>query len=181
MRRAARSARSPPPSSHKPRRSETIAGLAVQASLSAAARLRECNARADATRSNRRRDTSAPVESVSRSVQHAGSASQLALRSAASGVISLDQADQPSINYCFDLRLRSDQLPTPLDGEVESFELLSVHELLDKVHAGSFTPDAALAVIDFAIRHSLVNAANEPRYASLCCAIRDHSVIPAGI
>ena len=96
-------------------------------------------------------------------------------------VVSLDQSDQPSINYCFDLQLRPEQMPTPLDGEVESFQLFSAHELLDAVHAGAFTPDAALAVVDFAIRHALVNPQNEPRYASLCCAMCDQSVIPAGL
>lgn len=97
------------------------------------------------------------------------------------GVVSLDDRDQPSINFCYDMPLRLDQTPRPVDGEVERFELTEAHQLLDALHAGRFMPDAALVVIDFAIRHGIINAENEPHYASLCCAVRDPSVIPAGL
>ena len=55
------------------------------------------------------------------------------------------------------------------------------HQLLDALHARRFTPDTALVVIDFAIRHGIIKADNEPHYASLWCAIRDPAVIPAGL
>ena len=38
-------------------------------------------------------------------------------------------------------------------------------------------PDAGVAWIDFLVRQGLVNASNEPRYAELCCSLRQSSLV----
>lgn len=65
---------------------------------------------------------------------------------------------QPEVQYCFDLRLpdpesektgdREGVVPTtnPADGEVESFALMTVEEVVERLLAGEFKPNCALCV-----------------------------------
>ena len=72
-------------------------------------------------------------------------------------------------NYMFDVEVRSDFVPTAADGEVASFEALSVDELRERLARGSaegaahsleephFTPSAMLANVDFLCRHGFIS------------------------
>jgi len=82
----------------------------------------------------------------------------------------------PGLYYTFDAQLPADQSIRPTlnasDGEVESFELLSASEVHKALMEGQFKPSSALAMIDFFVRHGIVTADNDPRYADICVELR---------
>jgi hypothetical protein len=74
--------------------------------------------------------------------------------------------------YVFDLALPPGRVPQNQDGEVHEHRLMPVDEALRRAAGGEMTTDAALATLDFALRHELLPAdeaaALAPRLASLC-------------
>jgi len=57
---------------------------------------------------------------------------------------------QPEVQYVYDMRLEPGEAQLmPRDGEVESFKLMSVDEIVPRMHAGEFKPNCALVLIDF--------------------------------
>lgn len=87
----------------------------------------------------------------------------LARKAFAVGAISytgLDEGQQVKRDtmFCFDLELPPSFAPTPVDGEVQSFELKPLSWVLDKVMTGGpkgFKPNCNLVLIDFFIRFVL--------------------------
>ena len=92
----------------------------------------------------------------------------------------------PGLYYLFDLPLQTTTDGTPEeprtnrnDGEVESFELLSVDDVLSNVlDPGQFKPSSALALVDFLIRHGYITEASDPRYVEVCLMLRRDLVLP---
>ncbi|KAI0292906.1 NUDIX hydrolase domain-like protein [Russula brevipes] len=75
---------------------------------------------------------------------------------------------QPEVQYVYDLRLEPGEARlAPMDGEVESFELMSVDEVVSHMHAGHFKPNCALVLIEFLVRHGYLTPENEPRYLEI--------------
>jgi len=79
---------------------------------------------------------------------------------------------QPEIEYVYDLRIPQGVdpapfQPKPLDGEVESFELLSPDQVIHKMGAGLFKANCALVLIDFFIRHGRITPDNEPDFMNI--------------
>ncbi|GAA6024673.1 hypothetical protein JCM8202_000434 [Rhodotorula sphaerocarpa] len=86
---------------------------------------------------------------------------------------------QPEVQYCFDLRLpdpesektgdREGVVPTtnPADGEVESFALMTVEEVVQRLLAGEFKPNCALVLLDFFVRHGYLNAESDTRFLDI--------------
>ncbi|KZP04329.1 hypothetical protein FIBSPDRAFT_878612, partial [Athelia psychrophila] len=79
---------------------------------------------------------------------------------------------QPEIEYLWDLAVPPGAdpgpfTPKPLDGEVESFELMSFDDIISKMHEGLFKPNCALILIDFFIRHGHITPDNEPHYMEI--------------
>lgn len=58
----------------------------------------------------------------------------------------------------FDLALPAGRVPVNLDGEVAEHRCLPVAEAFVRAAAGELTTDAALATLDFALRHGFVDA-----------------------
>ena len=58
--------------------------------------------------------------------------------------------------HVFDLELPAGLAPRNVDGEVAEHRLMPVAEALARAAAGELTTDAALATLDFAVRHRLV-------------------------
>lgn len=84
----------------------------------------------------------------------------LAREATAVGAVSYSSTDtngclKRDVLFCFDLALPEDFIPTPVDGEVESFELRELDWVLNKVlegGPGGYKPNCNLVVIDFLIR-----------------------------
>jgi 8-oxo-dGTP pyrophosphatase MutT (NUDIX family) len=76
--------------------------------------------------------------------------------------------------FCYDLELPTTFTPTPVDGEVESFELKPLTWVLATVAAGGasgYKPNCNLVVIDFLIRHGIISPENED-YLPLLSSLR---------
>ena len=79
--------------------------------------------------------------------------------------------------YCFDLRCPDDFVPTPVDGEVESFQLVPMAELkrlLMREYRGQavFKPNVAVVLIDFLMRHGFVSP-DDDGYLALLAELRN--------
>ena len=76
---------------------------------------------------------------------------------------------KPDRQYCFDLELPIDFEPVAMDGEVDEFMLWPVEQVVAKVRdTFEFKFNCNLVIIDFLIRHGVLDPDNEPDYAALC-------------
>jgi 8-oxo-dGTP pyrophosphatase MutT (NUDIX family) len=82
----------------------------------------------------------------------------------------------PGLYYLFDLHLPADGSIRPRtnadDGEVESFELISLDDVLRNIVVGMFKPSSALALVDFLIRHGHITEQSDPRFVDVCMALK---------
>lgn len=100
-----------------------------------------------------------PASVVRPLVQAAGSLTYIYIReSRAGGETGLIQ---PECQYVFDLPLPVDVIPQPNDSEVESFELLTVEKCQEYLVEGQFKPNCALLMLDFWVRHGVINQETE--------------------
>ncbi|KAL7271051.1 hypothetical protein RUND412_006215 [Rhizina undulata] len=74
---------------------------------------------------------------------------------------------QPEIEYCYDLEVGEDVVPTPGDDEVQEFQLWGVDKIKEELAKGNFKPNCALVLIDFFIRHGVITPENEPDYIEI--------------
>jgi len=76
---------------------------------------------------------------------------------------------EPEVQFVYEMFLPDDLdvMPKPSDGEVESFEMCTLDDILDKMQAGKFTPNSGAVIIDFMIRHGYLTAENEPNYLEI--------------
>lgn len=74
--------------------------------------------------------------------------------------------------HVYDLALPPGLVPVNQDGEVEEHRLMPVDEALARAAAGELTTDAALATLDFALRHRLLPAAAAAPLAARLEALR---------
>ncbi|KAI9142424.1 NUDIX hydrolase domain-like protein [Paraphysoderma sedebokerense] len=73
----------------------------------------------------------------------------------------------PETEYCFDLELPMEFIPSVNDGEVEEFLLCTVTETIELLRSGEFKPNCAIVLLDFLIRHGFITPENEPNYLKL--------------
>ncbi|MDX1605400.1 MAG: DUF4743 domain-containing protein [Candidatus Competibacterales bacterium] len=79
---------------------------------------------------------------------------------------------RPDVLFNFDLELPPDFEPVNTDGEVEAFHLWPVAQVLETVRDGTeFKFNCALVVIDFLIRHGLIDP-ERPDYVELVEGLR---------
>ncbi|KAG8917030.1 hypothetical protein FRC01_002715 [Tulasnella sp. 417] len=83
---------------------------------------------------------------------------------------------QPEVEYVYDLcvpppEVGSQYIPKPLDGEVESFELMSVEDMIQHMRSEEFKPNCAIVLLDFLIRHGHITPENEPNYIEILTRI----------
>eukprot|EP01041_Mallomonas_annulata_P008817 gene8817-18248_t len=103
----------------------------------------------------------------------------LALMSQAVGAVSYRGKDEygrlkRDALFCFDLELPPDFTPTPVDGEVESFQLRDLSWVLDRIVEGGpkgYKPNCNLVVLDFLVRHGVISP-EAPRYLELVSSLR---------
>jgi hypothetical protein len=75
--------------------------------------------------------------------------------------------------FCYDLELPRDFSPIAVDGEVESFHLMPIDEVATIIrHGFEFKFNCNLVIIDFLIRHGMLDPDSEPDYTALCEGLR---------
>ena len=80
--------------------------------------------------------------------------------------------------FIYDLELPADFVPRNTDGEVAGFTLMPVHEVAAIVRNGfDFKFNCALVVIDFLIRHGILDPDREPDYHALIKGLRGGSAV----
>lgn len=93
------------------------------------------------------------------------------------GVISYCVEDQwglkPDVMFCYDLELPADFTPRNTDGEVESFALMEVDEVMARIRdTRDFKANVNLVILDFLIRHGVLCPDNEPDYAAIAHGLK---------
>lgn len=80
---------------------------------------------------------------------------------------------KPDQMFCYDLELPEDFTPRVTDGEVEEFYLWPVEKVAAIVRDSfEFKFNCNLVIIDFLIRHGVIDPDNEPDYAALVLGLR---------
>lgn len=77
----------------------------------------------------------------------------------------------------YDLQLPESFTPTPCDGEVESFQLHNIEEVVQMVlETSNFKPNVTLVLIDFFIRHGVLTVDSTDYYEDIIQALQDTSL-----
>ncbi|KAL4072153.1 NUDIX hydrolase domain-like protein [Scleroderma yunnanense] len=79
---------------------------------------------------------------------------------------------QPEVEYVYDMKIPDGAdpnlfQPKPSDGEVESFDLLPLDVVIDKMHQRLFKANCATVLVDFLIRHGYLTPDNNPNYMEI--------------
>ncbi|SMN21997.1 similar to Saccharomyces cerevisiae YJR142W Putative protein of unknown function [Maudiozyma saulgeensis] len=80
------------------------------------------------------------------------------------------------IEYVYDMKLDEEIIPRPNDGEVDSFNVMSLQEVITALQNAEFKPNCALVMVDFLIRHGYITTENEPNYLEILN--RTHRTLP---
>merc|ERR1719347_873258 len=97
-------------------------------------------------------EANVPQELSSRGLRPAGSVSFMA---------KTDRGIHPNTEFVFDLQLDADFQPSNNDGEVAGFQLTKASDLIGIICSQEFKSTSVPVVIDWMIRHGLVNVENE--------------------
>ncbi|WP_193185704.1 NUDIX hydrolase [Nisaea sediminum] len=109
--------------------------------------------------------------------EEAGIPAEIAATARPTGIVSYRMASSAGLRrhvmYIYDLELDPDFVPQAVDGEVESFELLPIGEVMRIVETepDAFKYNCNLAIIDFLIRHGFI-APDHPDYFELASGLR---------
>lgn len=80
---------------------------------------------------------------------------------------------KPDQQFCYDLELPADFTPRNTDGEVEGFELWPIERVAETVRETfDFKFNCNLVIVDFLIRHGLIDADGEVDYVALCLGLQ---------
>ena len=71
-------------------------------------------------------------------------------------------------------------MPTPGDAEVEKFELFDLNHVKTALAEGEFKPNCALTMLDFFIRHGILQAEVEKDYIEIVSRIHRKLDFPTG-
>lgn len=108
--------------------------------------------------------------------EEAGIPAPLARSAVPVGVIAYDHQFEdgvkPDWQYCYDLELPAEFTPVATDGEVAEFMLWPIEQVAETVRETfDFKFNCNLVVIDFLIRHGLIDPDTEPDYGELCAGL----------
>jgi isopentenyldiphosphate isomerase len=107
--------------------------------------------------------------------EEAGMDESLARQAVPIGAISYlaesDKGIKPDTLYCYDIELPDDFTPVCTDGEVESFELIPVKNVMEIIRdSDQFKLNCNLVILDFLIRHGLLDP-DQTGYAELVSSL----------
>ena len=108
---------------------------------------------------------------------------ELAARAVPVGALSyrmeVEQGLRDDVLFLYDLEVPSGFTPRNQDGEIVEFRLMPAHEVMARVRDGDdFKFNVNLVIIDFALRHGLVDA-EDPDYLDLVTGLGARSTDPA--
>lgn len=70
----------------------------------------------------------------------------------------------PEVQFTYEIELPDGVIPVPGDNEAEEIKFLDIIELKKALSSGQFTPANGCVVLDFFVRHDILNFENEPDY-----------------
>jgi len=73
----------------------------------------------------------------------------------------------PEVQLTYEMEVGADVVPIPGDDEVLEFELRNVNELKRALGQGEFTPANGCVVLDFLIRHGVIDYENDEDYIEI--------------
>jgi isopentenyldiphosphate isomerase len=82
----------------------------------------------------------------------------------------------PDLVYVYDLEIEESVICKPHDDEVQDFYLMTVEEVKDTLANGEWKTNSAIVMLDFFVRHGIINEGNEKNYAEL--VMRMHRRLP---
>jgi len=117
--------------------------------------------------------------------EEAGMSAALALQATYVGSIAYNRVNangfRPDVLYCYDIELPATFIPRNTDGEVESFHLMPVEDVLQIVRdTDDFKLNCNLVIIDFALRHRLISE-DDPDYRALLAGLRQTPGVMNGL
>jgi len=119
--------------------------------------------------------TSLEENLIKECAEEAGMSASLASHARAVGTVSYLAESvngiKPDTLYCYDIELPEDFTPVCTDGEVESFHLMPVEDVMQIIHdSEDFKPNCNLVILDFLVRHGLLNP-EEKGYTGLVSSL----------
>ena len=119
--------------------------------------------------------TSLEENLIKECAEEAGMSASLASHARAVGTVSYLAESvngiKPDTLYCYDIELPEDFTPVCTDGEVESFMLMPVIEVMEIIRdSEAFKPNCNLVILDFVIRHGLLDP-EEKGYTGLVSSL----------
>ncbi|CAB4004276.1 nudix hydrolase 24, chloroplastic-like [Paramuricea clavata] len=99
----------------------------------------------------------------------------LAKHAVSAGAVSYCFEDErgvfPEVEFVYDLKLPDDFQPCVGDGEVEEFYCWPIEKVKEKIVSGEFKPNCAIVILDFLIRHGIIQADTEPNFVKFLTGI----------
>lgn len=111
-----------------------------------------------------------PKDIIETSISNAGAVSYLFYQGAKDETEKFNNQQSyivGEVEYVYDLKLDEKIVPKPNDGEVDSFNLFSLQEVVTTLQNAEFKPNSALVMVDFLIRHGFITPENEPNYLEI--------------
>jgi len=108
--------------------------------------------------------------------EEAGIPPEIAARAVPVGCISylaqVPEGLKPDVQFCYDLELPPSFTPEPVDGEIESFHLWPIEQVMEVVaKTTEFKFNCNLVIIDFLVRRGLIQP-DEPDYVEIVQGLR---------
>ncbi|KAH7357003.1 thiamine pyrophosphokinase-related protein [Rhexocercosporidium sp. MPI-PUGE-AT-0058] len=83
---------------------------------------------------------------------------------------------EPSIKFVYDMEIEEGVQPHPGDSEVQEFSLMTIEEVKASIVGGMYKPMSAMVILDFLVRHGILNLGNEKDFAEIVA--RTHRLLP---
>lgn len=84
----------------------------------------------------------------------------------------------PEVQFTYEMRIGTDFIPKPGDNEAESITLFDVKELKKALGNGEFTPANGCIILDFFVRHGIINYENEEDYIEIASRLHRKHEFP---
>ena len=80
--------------------------------------------------------------------------------------------------FIYDLNLPKDVIPKPIDGEVDSFNLMTLDDVVQSLVNKQFKSNCGFVMVDFLIRYRYINMENEHNYTEIVNKIHRNFPFP---